>query len=409
MFKSELLDRFLRYVKVDTMSDPRVAETQHPSTEGQWDLLKMLEKELKDMGIKDVSLDQYGYLLARIPANAADIPTIAFSSHVDTSSDVQGNGVQPCVIENYDGKSIELANGKIISVSENPDLAGYVGTTLIVSDGNTLLGSDDKSGVAEIMTAAHYLVKHPEIRHGEVEILFSPDEETGSGMDFFDAKKLNCKAFYTMDGGRRFEIEAECFNAASVEVIFNGVSYHLGSARGRMVNAVTMLSSFVSALPQAESPEATDGRYGYYCAHEVEGNSTKATLKLLLRDFDLENLLYRIKVLEDLADTIQLLYKGSVVEVNHKISYLNMIQPALKDPRAIDAVFAAGKELGQKLESKIIRGGTDGARIAQMLDIPCPNIYAGGHNMHSVYEWAALDAMNDATKLLLGIVKQWAK
>ena len=408
MFRNELLERFLRYVKTDTMSDPRVAENRHPSTEGQWDLLRMLEKELKEIGIKDVSLDQYGYLLARIPANADGVPAIAFSSHVDTSSDVQGNGVKPCVIENYDGKDIRLANGKVIIASDNPDLAGYKGTTLIVSDGNTLLGSDDKSGVAEIMTAAHYLVDHPEIRHGEIEILFSPDEETGSGMDFFDPEKLHCKAFYTMDGGRRFEIEAECFNAASVEVVFNGVSYHLGAARGRMVNAVTMLSSYVSALPQTESPEATDGRFGYYCAHEVEGNSTRAVLRLLLRDFDFENLKYRIRVLEELAKTIQLLYKGSEIEVSHKISYLNMIQPAVKDPRAIDAVFAAGKELGQNLVTKIIRGGTDGARIAQMLDISCPNIYAGGHNMHSCYEWAALDAMNDATKLILGIVKQWA-
>jgi len=409
MFRTELLERFLRYVKVDTMSDNHLAETKHPSTEGQWDLLRMLEKELKGMGIKDVELDQYGYLLARIPANADGIPAVAFSSHVDTSSDVMGNGVKPCVIENYDGNDIGLANGRVILASENPDLAGYKGTTLIVSDGNTLLGSDDKSGVAEIMTAAHYLTDHPEIRHGEIEILFSPDEETGCGMDFFDPKKLHCKAFYTMDGGRRFEIEAECFNAASVEVVFNGVSYHLGAARGRMVNAVTMLSSFVSALPQAESPEATDGRYGYYCAHEIEGNSTRAVLKLLLRDFDYENLKYRIRVLEELAKTIQLMYKGSVVDISHKISYLNMILPAVKDPRAINAVFAAGKELGQKLETKIIRGGTDGARIAQMLNIPCPNIYAGGHNMHSCYEWAALDAMNDATQLLLGIVKQWAK
>lgn len=409
MFRAELLERFLRYVKVDTMSDVRLAETKHPSTEGQWDLLRMLEKELKGMGIRDVELDQYGYLLARIPANAEGIPTIAFSSHVDTSSDVMGNGVKPCVIENYDGNDIKLENGRVIVASENPDLAGYRGTTLIVSDGNTLLGSDDKGGVAEIMTAAHYLADHPGIRHGEIEILFSPDEETGCGMDFFDPKKLHCKAFYTMDGGRRFEIEAECFNAASVEVVFNGVSYHLGAARGRMVNAVTMLSSFVSALPQAESPEATDGRYGYYCAHEIEGNSTRAVLRLLLRDFDYENLEYRIRVLEELAKTVQLMYKGSVVDISHRISYLNMIRPAVKDPRAIDAVFAAGKELGQKLETKIIRGGTDGARIAQMLDIPCPNIYAGGHNMHSCYEWAALDAMNDATQLLLGIVKQWAK
>jgi len=409
MFRTELLDRFLRYVKVDTMSDTHLAEIKHPSTDGQWDLLRMLEKELIEIGIKDVSLDQYGYLFARIPANAEGIPAIAFSSHVDTSSDVMGNGVKPCVIENYDGKDIKLANGRVIVASENPDLADYTGTTVIVSDGNTLLGSDDKSGVAEIMTAAHYIMDHPEIRHGEIEILFSPDEETGCGMDFFDPAKLHCRAFYTMDGGRRFEIEAECFNAASVEVVFNGVSYHLGAARGRMVNAVTMLSSFVSALPASESPEATDGRYGYYCAHEIDGNSTRATLKLLLRDFDYDNLLRRIEVLEELAKAMQTMYKGSVVEVKHKISYLNMIQPAVRDPRAIDAVFEAGKELGQKLETKIIRGGTDGARIAQMLDIPCPNIYAGGHNCHSCYEWTALDAMNDATELILGIIEQWAK
>lgn len=409
MFRNELLERFLRYVKIDTMSDTSLADKKHPSTEGQWNLLRLLEKELREMGVSDVSLDSFGYLLARIPANGEGLETIAFSSHVDTSSDVMGNGVRPHVIGKYDGKDIVLESGRVIAAKDNPELAPYVGTTLIVSDGNTLLGSDDKSGVAEIMTAVNYLLSHPEIKHGGIEILFSPDEETGYGMDFFDPKKLHCSAFYTMDGGTRYEIEAECFNAASVEVKFEGVSYHLGSARGRMVNAVTMLSGFVSALPQSESPEATDGRYGYYCPHEIEGNSTEAVLRVYLRDFDLDNLKYRIRVIEELAKTAELMNKGSKVTVNTKISYLNMIQPALENPRAIDAIYAAGKELGQPLESKIIRGGTDGARIAQMLNIACPNIYAGGHNMHSCYEWASLEAMNDATALILGIVKQWAE
>lgn len=407
MFKEEVLERFLRYAKVDTMSDDKLAQSIHPSTPGQWDLLKMLRDELIEMGLKDATLDDKGYLLAHLEATDPTKDCIAFSSHVDTASDVMGNGVKPRVVRNYDGKDITLNSSYSILAKDNPDLASYIGTDLVVTDGNTLLGGDDKAGVAEIMTAVHYLACNPQIKRGEVEVLFSPDEETGFGMDFFNPEKLHAKALYTVDGGTRYEVEAECFNAASVEIKFTGVSYHLGAARGRMVNAVTMLSYFVNALPQAESPEATDERYGYYCAHEISGSACETTLTVLLRDFDLDNLNYRIEVLKNLAKTTELLYKGGKVEVSARYSYYNMINAALSKPKALNAVYEAGKVLGQDLVTRVIRGGTDGARIAQS-GIPCPNLYTGVYNMHSRFEWCAVEAMNDSVKLIVETVRQWA-
>lgn len=408
MYKQEVLDRFLRYVQVDTMSDESIADKKHPSTPGQWDLLRMLEGELKGLGLKDVVLDEYGYLLARLDATEQGLPSIAFCSHVDTADDVEGNHVRPRVVENYDGKDIKLNDEYSIIAADNPELARYVGSTIITSSGDTLLGCDDKGGVAEIMTAVSYLVKHPEIKHGEIEILFSPDEETGCGMDFFDASRLDAKALYTVDGGTRYEVELECFNAATVKVHFSGVSYHLGAARGRMVNALTMASAFINAIPQAESPEATDGRYGYYCAQNASGNATDMDVTVYIRDFDYDGLLRRIEVLKNLGKTIELLYNGGKVTVDSKISYLNMGEAAKKDPWAVEAIFKAGKALGQPLHTEIIRGGTDGSRIAQIKGIACPNLYTGGHNYHSRFEWAALDAMNNSVALIIEIARQWA-
>lgn len=390
------------------MSDESIADKKHPSTPGQWDLLRMLESELKGLGLKDVVLDEYGYLLARLDATEQGLPSIAFCSHVDTADDVEGNHVRPRVVENYDGKDIRLNDEYSIIAADNPELARYVGSTIITSSGDTLLGCDDKGGVAEIMTAVSYLVKHPEVKHGEIEILFSPDEETGCGMDFFDASRLNAKALYTVDGGTRYEVELECFNAATVKVHFSGVSYHLGAARGRMVNALTMASAFINAIPQAESPEATDGRYGYYCAQSASGNATDMDVTVYLRDFDYDGLLRRIEVLQSLGKTVELLYAGGKVSVDSKISYLNMGEAAKKDPWAVEAIFKAGKALGQPLHTEIIRGGTDGSRIAQIKGIACPNLYTGGHNYHSRFEWAALDAMNDSVALIIEIARQWA-
>lgn len=408
MFKSEVLSRFLKYAQVDTMSIEKLAETIHPSFEGEWDLLRLLEKELRDLGLTDVELDKYGYLLARVPATDPSLPCIAFSSHVDTADDVMGNGVKPQLHENYDGGDIKLNDEHTIYAKDNPGLKDYIGTTIVTSDGTTLLGADDKAGIAEIMTAINYVIAHPEIKHGEIEILFSPDEETGYGMDFFDDHRLHCKTLYTMDGGTRYEIEAECFNAAVAVIKFAGISYHLGAARGRMVNAITMASTFINSLPQAESPEATDERYGYYCAHKINGDAVNAELTVYLRDFDYENLEYRIDVLKTIAQTVEKIYKGSKVTVEPKIQYKNMIEVANKNPKAMGAIFDAGKELGQPLVTKVIRGGTDGARIAED-GIPCPNIYVGEENMHSIYEWISVDAMNDATALIIEIIKQWAK
>jgi len=408
MFKEEILERFLRYVVVDTQSIEAIADKKHPSFEGEWDLLRLLEKELGELGLEDIDLDGHGYLLARLPANAEGLPAIAFSSHVDTADDVEGNHVKP-VVNDYKGGDIVLKNGMVIEAATNPELPQYAGSRIITSEGDTLLGCDDKGGIAEIMTAISYLVKHPEIRHGEVEILFSPDEETGYGMDFFDPTRLHSKAFYTVDGGERYVVELECFNAATVKVHFSGVSYHLGAARGRMVNALTMAAAYITALPQAESPEATDGRYGYYCGQQASGNATDMDVTFYLRDFDYENLLRRIDVMKKLGTAIEAIYHGGKVTVEDKISYLNMGEASKKDPKAVDAIFKAGKELGQPLRTEIIRGGTDGSRIAQMQGIPCPNLYTGGHNYHSRFEWAALDAMNESTELILGIIRQWAE
>ena len=258
------------------------------------------------------------------------------------------------------------------------------------------------------MAAISYLISHPEIKHGEIEVLFSPDEETGFGMDFFDAKRLHSAALYTVDGGERYSVELECFNAATVKVHFTGVAYHLGAARGRMVNALTMAAAFIGAVPQAESPEATDGRYGYYCAQTASGNATDFDVTYYLRDFDHDNLMRRIAVLKKLGETIEALYIGGKVSVREKISYLNMGEAAKKNPKAVDAIFNAGKVLGQPLKKQIIRGGTDGSRIAEAAGIPCPNLYTGGHNYHSLTEWAALDAMNDCSALIVEIIKQWA-
>lgn len=408
MFAKEVTQRFLKYAVVDTQSNEDIADKVHPSTEGQWTLLRLLEKELREMGLEDVNLDDHGYLLARVPATQSGLDAVAFSAHVDTAQGVEGNGVKPRLIENYDGKDIKLNGEKTLYVGENPELLQYKGSSVIVTDGTTLLGSDDKAGVAEIMTAVHWFVEHPEEKHGEIEILFSPDEETGCGMDFFDPSRLHCKALYTVDGGSRYEIEAECFNAASAVLTFKGVLYHLGSARGRMVNAVNVASAFVTALPQAESPEATDERYGYYCPHNIEGSVGEAKLHIVIRDFDWDGLNRRIDVVKQMAKTFEAIYPGVEISVDAKISYKNMIEAARKRPKALDSVFAAGKVLNQPLVSKLIRGGTDGARIAET-GIACPNLYTGGHNLHSVYEWASVSAMEESTELVCEIIRQWAK
>jgi tripeptide aminopeptidase len=406
MLSKDIMERFLRYAVIDTMSDENLAATRHPSTDIQWDLLHLLESELKGFGIQDIVVDENGVVIAHIPSNLDhEVPTIAFMAHVDTADDVMGNGVKTRVIEAYEGGDIKLNGQYAISAEENKELAGYIGQTLFVTDGTTLLGSDDKAGVAEIMAAARILCSDTTIKHGEIELIFTSDEETGAGMDHFPYDKIRCEYCYTVDGGKRYEIEAECFNAATAKVHFSGVSYHLGAARGRLVNALTMASFFVNALPQAESPEATDGRYGYYCAQTINGNSTELDLTVYLRDFDLAVLDRRIEVLHELAKATEALYPNGKVTVNAKHSYYNMIFAAKEKPFAMEALYEAGKRLGMKLDEQLIRGGTDGARMANEKKIPCPNIFTGGHNLHSRFEWAALPAMVDSASLVLELAK----
>ena len=406
MIHEDVLARFLRYAQIDTMSDDRSVGNKRPSTDGQWDLLNLLAQELKDLGVTDVHIDEKGIVIAKIPANIEnDVPTVGFMAHVDTADDVMGNGVKPRVIDAYEGGDIILNEQYTLKADENPELSGYIGETLIVTDGTTLLGSDDKAGIAEIMSAVKVLMENPEMPHGPINIIFTSDEETGAGMDDFPYDKIDCAYCYTVDGGRRYEIESECFNAATVTVGFEGVSYHLGSARGRMVNAVTMATAFINALPQAESPEATDGRYGYYCAHTIEGSIQHVDLTVYLRDFDLGILNRRIETLKSLATAIEALYPGGRVDLEAKHVYYNMAQIAEEKPFALDTLFAAGKALGFELKSELIRGGTDGARMANEQGIPCPNLFTGGHNLHSRYEWVALPAMVDSTRLILKIIE----
>lgn len=404
-----LLDRLLTYVSVDTMSDPHITD-RRPTTPGQMELLRMLDQELRTMGVTDITFDPNGYLVARIPGNlpkGRQAPTIGFMAHVDVADDVMGNGVKPRVIESYDGKDIRLNDTYSILVEDNKDLADYIGETLVVTDGNTLLGGDDKAGVAILMTLAQRLVTEESLLHGDVELVFTSDEETGGGMDAFDVGMLKSRCCYTVDGNKRGEIEAECFNAATVDVDFTGVPYHLGAARGRMVNSVSMAVSFIASLPRNESPEATDGRYGYYCAEEIQGASAHTHLTVYVRDFELDGLEYRIETLKSLGETTEKLFPGGKVDVSSKISYQNMYEAIKKDPLIMDAIWKAGEKMGIDLEEKIIRGGTDGARLAQM-GIPAPNLYTGSHNLHSRFEWVAMPAMEEAQQLVEHIVAYWA-
>lgn len=406
----KITGRFLRYVAIDTMSDPHVTD-RRPTSDGQTELLHILQAELHAMGISDSTLDPNGYLVARIPSNlpkGTQAPTIGFMAHVDVADDVPGNGVKPRLIDRYDGNDIILGDDRVLAVPENPLLARYVGQPLVVTDGTTLLGGDDKCGVAILMTVAERLVGAEAVPHGEVELVFTTDEETGGGMDAFDVNMLRSTCCYTIDGGERGEIEAECFNAATVEVDFHGIPYHLGAARGRMVNSVSMAVAFINAVPRSESPEATDGRYGYYCAEEISGSLSHTHVVFYLRDFDMAELERRIEALRSLAGTTERLFPGGRVEVSAKIIYKNMYEAIGKDPRIMEAVWKAGEKLGIPLHQKIIRGGTDGARLAQM-GIPAPNLYTGAHNLHSIYEWVAVPVMVESAQLVEQITAWWAK
>ena len=405
---AELIDRLVAYAKVETTSD-RHNETT-PSTACQWDLARMLVAELKDLGIQDVSMDDHAYIIARIPASPGleQVPAIGFMGHVDTSSDVSGANVQPRVIANYDGKAIELSPGQHLDPAEFADLKDYAGDTLIVTDGTTLLGADDKAGIAIVMTAFKAMLSDPSRKHGPLYAIFTPDEETGKGMDRFPLDKLKASACYTLDGGKGGEIESECFTAYAASVGIAGKASHPGYARGVMANAVAMAGSFVSLLPRSESPEATDGWYGYYYAHEVHGNLEAAKIEILLRDFTDEGMQRRIAMVKTIAAVVEAQFPGGKITVDFKKQYLNMKKKLDENPAVLKRLYTAAANAGAEPYSKPIRGGSDGARLTEM-GIPTPNIFAGMHNFHGRHEWASVSEMVLAVDTVIELARLWTE
>ena len=403
-----LVNRFMNYVRYWTESDRRIETT--PSSEGQWELAKNLHKELLSFGIKDVAISGHCYVIAHIPASSGkeNVPAIGFLAHLDTANEVSGRDVRPQLIECYNGEKIHLSDRYCLDPQNEPDLAAQKGGALIHASGGTLLGADDKAGIAEIMSAVEYLCAHPEIKHGPVEIIFTPDEETGKGLPEFPLDSINSRVCYTVDGGPMGELEAECFNAWKADIEFTGKVMHIGAARGILANAVLMAASFASLLPRSESPEATDGYYGYYCPMEIKGELGSASLEIFVRDFDPAGMQRRLKALEIFAQTIEAQFPGGKVVVKPQIQYNNMKAELDKKPQALNFLKKALENLGIEYHLKPIRGGTDGARLTE-LGIPTPNIWTGGRNFHSQLEWIPVNEMCAACKLIIELVRLWGE
>jgi len=395
-----IVPRFLNYVCFNTESDRRVTET--PSTPGQWDLAKVLCDELLTLGLNDVKITDHCYVIARLPATKGkeDSPCIGFLAHLDTADDVCGKDVKPKYVQSYDGGIVELENGLCLDPAKEPDLAAQKGKTIIHSDGTTLLGADNKAGIAEIMAAVEYLVTNPKIEHGPLEIIFTPDEETGKGLPEFPTSEIRSVFCYTVDGGPMGEIESECFNAWKASVEFHGKVIHLGHARGILANAAIMASTFATLLPRSESPEATDGYYGYYCPMEITGDLEKAALEIFLRDFDPEGIKRRISALDTFAKTVEAQFPGGNVIVKTQPQYYNMKSGIDEKPDVLERLKQAMNNLGIEWKLKPIRGGTDGSRLTE-LGIPTPNIFTGGRNFHSRLEWISVSEMCAACKLII--------
>ena len=399
--------RFLKYVKYDTQSDEE--STSFPSTEKQKILSKDLAEELKQMGLKDAHMDEWGYVMATLPSNTdKQVDPIAFIAHVDTSPAVTGANVNPIIRRNYQGGDIPLENGGwVIKESENPDLKNMIGYDIITSDGSTLLGADNKAGVAEIMDAVNYLLTHPEIKHGDIKICFTPDEEVGRGTEKIDLKKLGAKYAYTVDGSSRGEIETETFSADAVVIKFFGKNIHPGYAKGIMINSIKMASSFMESLPKDTlSPETTEKREGYVHCTSISGNEELTTLKFIIRDFETPKLKEYEELLKKLAEATVVKFPGSRMEFQVIEQYRNMIEVLKNHPQVMNFAVEAMKQLNIEPIMHPIRGGTDGSRLSFM-GLPTPNIFAGEHSFHSQVEWVAVQDMQDAVKLIVEISKVW--
>ena len=409
-----IVDRFFRYVKIDTQSQEEV-EDRYPSTEKQKDLLRLLVDELKELGLKDAEMDKYGYVMATFQGNLSEkenekVPVIGFISHVDTSPEVSGKNVAPIIHEKYSGGDIVLTKDKsqVIRFDENPGLKEHIGDDIITSNGTTLLGADNKAGIAEIITALEYLKEHPEIKHGTLRIGFTPDEEVGNGTKYFDVKKFNADYAYTVDGETVGEIENETFNAALATFTVHGVNVHPGYAKGKLVNAIRIMSEVITNLSEDPAPETTEKREGYLHPYVIEGGVEKTTLKVLLRDFEKEGMKAKSARLNEIRDKIAAEYPKAKVDLKIKEQYENMHVKIEEDPKVVDYAMEAVKRAGVTPKLQIIRGGTDGARLC-FKGLLTPNIFTGGHNFHSKLEWISIQGMEKAVDTLVNLVKIWVE
>ncbi len=401
----KILDRFLKYVSVDTQSDTDTGLT--PSTPGQMKFAQQLVAELNEMGAEDVDLDENGYVMATIPSNIEkEVPVIGFISHMDTSPDLTGKHVNPQIVRNYDGKAIVLSeiDNVILEPDEFPELAKYVGQTLITTDGTTLLGADDKAGVAEIMTAAEYLIQHPEIKHGKIRIGFTPDEEIGAGADYFNVEKFGAEYAYTMDGGEIGELEFENFNAAIAKITVLGRNVHPGYAKGKMKNSIRIANQIISMLPRVETPEHTSDYEGFFHLMAFKGEVEKSELTFIIRDFRRDRFEDRKREMAHLVKKINSEYGKEIASIELKDQYFNMREKIEPKMFIVDQAQKAMEDVGVKPNVKPIRGGTDGSRLSFM-GLPTPNIFAGGHNFHGRFEFVPLESMEKAVQVIVRIAE----
>ncbi|MBV4450494.1 peptidase T [Clostridium tyrobutyricum] len=402
-------DKFLRYIVVDTRSSEE--SNTVPTTKKQLNLGKKLVQELKQIGIENANLDENGYVMAFLAGNTnKKVPAVGFISHMDTSPEISGENVKPNIVTNYDGSDIVLNSDKniILSTKDFPEIKNYIGETIITTDGNTLLGADDKAGVAEIMTAVEYLVNHPEIKHGDIKIGFTPDEEVGKGPDYFDVKKFNAEFAYTIDGGQIGELEFENFNAASAKVKIKGRNVHPGYAKNKMINSMLIAAELIGMLPKNEVPEATEGHEGFHHLISINGGVEETELYYIIRDFDSDNFEKRKKFMLDSMKLLNKKYGSGVVSIDVKDQYRNMKEKIEHVKYVVDIAYEAIKQSSVEPEIVPIRGGTDGARLSFM-GLPTPNIFTGGHNFHGRYEYIPVFAMEKAVEVIINIVELISK
>ncbi|KQC34260.1 peptidase T [Nonlabens sp. YIK11] len=408
MEKQAIIDRFVSYITIDTESDPASETT--PSTDKQWNLARKLHQELIDMGMQDVSIDENAYVMATLPSNVDfEVPTIGFISHFDSTPDFTGKNIKPQIIEKYDGRDIPLKGSDLVlSPDYFEDLKQYKGQTIITTDGTTLLAADDKAGITEIMTAMKHLMDHPEIKHGAIKVGFTPDEEIGRGAHKFDVAKFGADWAYTMDGSQIGELEYENFNAAGAVVTFTGKIVHPGYAKGKMINSMYIATEFIDSLPRLETPEHTEDYQGFFHLHNMKGAVEKTELHYIIRDHDKAHFEARKNVMHKLAADMNAQYEREAVSIEIKDQYFNMREKVEPVMHIVDIAEQAMKDLDIEPIIKPIRGGTDGSQLSYM-GLPCPNIFAGGHNFHGPYEYVPVESMIAASKVIVRIAELVAK